>query len=88
MDAHQPAAAALPQKKKPVDDEEDEPAPEVEEVKRKVRTKPSLTSSTDLPPPNLPPPNLPPPSPPPLAYLLTPLLTFLLTRLRDLTWIV
>ena len=46
MDAHQPAAAALPQKKKPVDDEEDEPAPEVEEVKRKVRTKPSLTSSS------------------------------------------
>ena len=73
--AHQPAAAALPQKKKPVDEEEDEPAPEVEEVKRKVRTKPSFASSADLappdlappnlPPPNRPPPNLPPPDPPP-----------------------
>ena len=42
VNAHQPAAAALPQKKKPADDEDDEPAPEVEEVKRKVTTKPSL----------------------------------------------
>ena len=53
-----------------MDEEEDEPAPEVEEVKRKVRTKPSFASSADLappnlPPPNRPPPNLPPPNPPP-----------------------